>query len=79
MSTKASPPGVTDPFRGRQVPAVAGRFQKERAAHQRAADLMWSGILASQFTEHEIGLLDDLGFLSPHDRNLLQQVREARR
>jgi hypothetical protein len=35
--------------------------------------------LAGQFTEHEIKLLNDLGFLSQHDRDLLRQVREARR
>jgi hypothetical protein len=40
---------------------------------------MWLGVLASQFTPHEIRLLDDLGFLSQHDRDLLAQVRKAAR
>lgn len=77
MSLKIEP--VIDPFRSRQVPDVAGRFSKERDRHQRAADLMWLGVLASQFTPHEIRLLDDLGFLSQHDRDLLAQVRKAAR
>jgi hypothetical protein len=68
-----------DPFRKRQVPDVAGRFRRERARHQRQADLMWLGVLAALFTDHEIGLLDDLGYLSQHDKDLLRQVKEARR
>jgi hypothetical protein len=75
VSLKTQPP--LDPFRQRQAPSVAGRFQAERKRHQRAADLMWTGTLASQFTSHEIRLLDDLGFLSRHDRDLLSQVWEA--
>jgi hypothetical protein len=74
MSTK-----TLDRFRSRQVPDVAGRFLKERDRHERAAALMWQGILAGQFTEHEIKLLDDLGYLSQRDHDLLEQVRKARR
>ena len=61
-----------DPFRGRQVPDVAGRFLKERDAHQRHADLMWLGAMAALFSDHELQLLADLGFLSLHDRDLLK-------
>jgi hypothetical protein len=68
-----------DPFRKRQVPDVAGRFLAEQKRHQRQADLMWLGVLAALFTDHEIVLLDDLGFLSQHDKDLLRQVKEARR
>lgn len=59
-----------DPFRERQVSDVAGRFLKYRDMHQRAADLMWLGSLA-QFSDHELRLLDDLGFLSQRDRDML--------
>lgn len=77
MSLKTS--GPLDPFRSRQVSDVAGRLREERDRHQRAADLMWMGALASQFTGHEIRLLDDLGFLCQHDRDLLAQSRKAGR
>jgi hypothetical protein len=77
MSLKIQP--AIDPFRRRQVPDVAGRFRQERERHQRAADLMWLGVLAGMFSEHEIQLLNDLGFLSQHDRDLLGQVRKAQR
>jgi hypothetical protein len=77
--SRAKVTGRLDPFRERQKPAVAGRFLKEQERHRRQADLMWLGVLASQFTEHEVRLLDDLGFLSQHDRDLLEQVRKARR
>lgn len=63
-----------DPFRSRQVPDVAGRFLKERKAHERAASLMWAGVLANMFTDHELGLLDDLGFLSQRDHDLIRQA-----
>ena len=66
-----------DPFRQRQVPDIAGRFLREQNRHQRQADLMWLGVLAALFTEHEIRLLDDLGYLSQHDKDLLRQAREA--
>ena len=63
-----------DPFRERQVPDVAGRFLKERDRHQRQADLMWLGTMAGLFSDHELRLLNDLGFLSQHDRDLLRQA-----
>jgi hypothetical protein len=60
-------------FRERQAPDVAGRFLKERGQHQRQADLAWLGILIL-FSDHELRLLHDLGFLSQHDRDLLGQA-----
>jgi hypothetical protein len=67
---------VIDPFRSRQVPDVAGRFQAERDRHQQAADLMWLGALV-QFSDHELRLLSDLGFLSQHDWDLLARNGRA--
>jgi len=66
--------GNIDPFRSRQVPDVAGRFLKERQRHQRQADLMWLGTMAALFSDHELKLLNDLGFLSQRDRDLLEQA-----
>lgn len=63
-----------DPFRERQVPDVAGRFRRERDRHQRQADLMWLGVMAALFSDHELRLLNDLGFLSQRDRDLLAQA-----
>jgi hypothetical protein len=65
-------PGI-DPFRKRQVPDVAGRFLAGRDAHRLRADLMWLGSLVL-FSDHELRLLNDLGFLSQHDRGLLSQA-----
>lgn len=76
MSTKIQP--QLDPFRERQVPDVAGRFLREQKRHRRQADLMWLGVLVL-FSDHEIRLLDDLGYLSERDRSLLRQAREAAR
>jgi hypothetical protein len=67
--------GELDPFRRRQIPDVAGRFLRERDRHQRQADLMWLGTLAGLFSEHELRLLDDLGFLSERDRQLIRAAR----
>jgi hypothetical protein len=66
--------GAIDRFRQRQVPDVAGRFLKERKRHERQADLMWLGTMAALFSDHELKLLNDLGFLSQHDRDLLGQA-----
>jgi hypothetical protein len=71
--SKSMPPAI-DPFRARQVRDVAGRFTRERAAHERQASLMWLGTLAAMFTDHELGLLWDLGFLCPRDLDLLRQA-----
>jgi hypothetical protein len=62
-----------DPFRERQASDVAGRFMKERDRQKRQADLMWLGVLML-FSDHELRLLNDLGFLSQHDRDLLCQA-----
>lgn len=67
--------GQPDPFRQRLVPDVAGRLEAERKRHRRHADLAWTGVLTSQFTPFEINLLDDLGFLSQYDKNLVAAVR----
>lgn len=72
MAVSRSP--SIDPFRERQVPDVAGRFTRERDRQQRQADLMWLGVMAAMFSDHELRLLDDLGFLSQRDRDLLNQA-----
>jgi len=59
-----------DRFRRRQVPDVAGRFLKYRRACERNAELTWLGAMA-QFSDHELGLLNDLGYLSQRDLDLL--------
>ena len=63
-----------DPFRSRQVPDVAGRFEKERDRCRRQADLMWVGAMTAMFSDHELRLMNDLGFLSEHDLRLLRQA-----
>lgn len=63
-----------DPFRSRQVPDVARRFQRERDRWERQASLMWLGVMAAMFSDHELRLLDDLGFLCQNDRDLLRQA-----
>jgi hypothetical protein len=35
---------------------------------------MWLGVMAALFSDHELRLLDDLGFLSQRDRDLLRQA-----
>lgn len=63
-----------DPFRSRQVPDVASRFRQERDRSRRQADLMWLGSMTALFSDHELQLMQDLGFLSQHDRDLLRQA-----
>ena len=76
MTTPAAPKtGRLDPFRSRQVPKVAGRLLAERDRWQRQADLAWTGVLITQFSPFELRLLDDLGFLSEHDNNLVTAAR----
>lgn len=36
---------------------------------------MWAGTLATSFTSHELRLLNDAGYLCPHDFDLLKQAR----
>lgn len=69
-----SGPSGLDPFRARQATDVGTRFLRERDRQQRQADLMWLGVMAALFSDHELGLLDDLGFLSRRDRDLLRQA-----
>jgi hypothetical protein len=63
-----------DPFRQRQVPDVARRFLRERDRHQRQADLMWLGTMVALFSDHELKLLHDLGYLSQRDHDLIRQA-----
>lgn len=75
MSKDASP--AIDPFRARQVPGVAQRFERERDRARRQADLTWLGAMVAFFSDHELRLLNDLGFLSQHDLDLLKQAGRA--
>jgi hypothetical protein len=63
-----------DPFRRRQVPDVAGRFREAQDRQKQHADLMWAGTLTSLFSDHELRLLDELGNLCPHDRDLISRA-----
>lgn len=63
-----------DPFRARQVTDVGRRFTREQDRHQRQAGLMWLGTMVALFSDHELQLLNDLGFLSQNDRDLLAQA-----
>ena len=63
-----------DPFRQRQVREVGQRFRQEQDRCRRQADLMWLGTLLAMFSDHELQLLEDLGRLCPHDRDLLRQA-----
>ena len=74
MSGKIRLEPALDPFRSRQVPDVAGRFLRERDRHERQAALMWLGTMAALFSDHELRLLNDLGFLCPRDQDLLSQA-----
>ena len=74
MTTAKPQSTPIDPFRARQVPDVAGRFLRERNRHQRQADLMWLGAMVALFSDHELNLLNDLGFLSQRDTGLLSQA-----
>lgn len=67
-----------DRFRARQVPDVAQRFLRERDRHHRQAGHMWLGQLAAEFSDHELRLLADLGYLSSHDLDLLNLIRKGR-
>ncbi len=66
-------PGI-DPYRKAHTADAAIRFLKERDRHRRQADRMWLGAMAGLFSDHELRLLNDLGFLSQHDRDLLSQA-----
>lgn len=70
---KSAQPAI-DPFRSRQVPDVWRRFREERERQRRHADLMWLGAMVAMFTDHELGLLRDLGVMCPHDLDLLRQA-----
>jgi hypothetical protein len=63
-----------DPFRERQARDVLSRFTREQAWHRRQADLMWAGVMVVMFSDHELRLIDDCGFLSQLDRDLLKQA-----
>jgi hypothetical protein len=72
--TRVTSAPAIDPFRARQVPDVAARFTRERDRQRRQADLMWLGTLTALFSDHDLRLLRDLGFLSQHDLDLLNQA-----
>lgn len=63
-----------DPFRERQARDVLHRFTREQDRCRRQADLMWVGVMVAMFSDHELRLIDDCGFLSQRDLDLLRQA-----
>ena len=53
---------------------MAGTMNAIDPFRQRQADLMWCGMLVTQFSDHELRLLGETGFLSEHDRDLIRQA-----
>ncbi len=65
-----------DHFRSRQAQDVGNRWQRIRDAHEAAAKRMWLGSMLVEFTEFELGILRDMGFLSPADEALLAKAKD---
>ena len=54
--------------------ALAGRFNELRQRHRIASDAMWTGMLASAFTDEELDALPD--FLCKNDVRAVARVRQ---
>lgn len=60
------------PSSQRVLADVHDRFRRLRTERDRAADAMWSALLAANFTDAELTMLSHC--LSPHDHALLRRL-----
>jgi hypothetical protein len=65
--------GIDDPFRQRRAQEIADKWQQVKVAHERAVKVMWLGAMVAHFDTFELTVLDDMGFLSPVDHDLLKR------
>jgi hypothetical protein len=72
MSGKAENVAIQHPSTTRLFQNAARRFLKVRKRYEVAANTMWAGTLAANFTDDELVLLKD--YLSYADRSLLKQI-----
>lgn len=70
-----------DPFSRRQLvrqddgtPGIAGRYLALQERHKQAADAMFVGMLAAEFTDHELAILNDSPYICDWWRMLMKQA-----
>jgi hypothetical protein len=64
-----------DEFGMRLQSTAAQRMTSLRVRHSEASRRLLAEMLVAEFGDHELTLLDQLGFLSPGDRQLLKRYR----
>lgn len=74
---KAGKKLVQHPSTARLFQRAATRFMDLQRGHRIAADRMWAGTLAAQFTADELALLHQ--YLSQHDHALLASLKRCLR
>ena len=72
---KESKKAVQHPSTWKLFQRAAARFMELQREHRIAADRMWAGTLAAQFTADELALLHQ--YLSPHDHALLTSLKRC--
>jgi hypothetical protein len=70
-----------DPFSRRQLigqgnalPGIAGRYMALQEQHKKAADAMFVGMLAAEFTDHELAILNDSPYMCDWWRILMKKA-----
>lgn len=67
------PKPVTHPTTHAQFVEAHKRWMKLKQAHTKAAELMWAGVLVTQFSDHELKLLSEHSMMCVRDHQLLNQ------
>jgi hypothetical protein len=65
---------VEHPSHRARIIRVAEEFQRQRDLHRIASDWQWLGRLMS-FSDEDLALVRELGYLSQNDENLLKERR----
>lgn len=63
-----------DVFSQQRFPDIATRWNDARRRHRGASNALWIGMVATEFEDDELAILNIAGYFSPNDCDLIRQA-----
>lgn len=71
---KRQPTMALDPFSVKRFPGIAKKWLDAKRQRQERMDDLWAGMLARMFSDDELTVMWEMGFLSEYDERVMRRV-----
>lgn len=71
---KRQPAMALDPFSVKRFPGIAKKWQDAKRQRQERMDDLWAGMIARLFSDDELTVMWEMGFLSAYDERVIRRV-----